>query len=579
MLHQHWAMRSGAIAVALSAGLYLAIALVFTYPLISHLDSGILRNLDTEDAFEQTWVVAWVQHVILTHHASLFDAPIYYPARDTLAYQDNLIPIAILTLPLYLAWHNPLIVYNVALIVAFPLSALAMYALAYHLARHHGAAFLAGLIFAYSPYRERHVEHLNQSSAEAVPLIILTFELARTSGGNLRWLAFGLSLALCTTLSVYYLMFTVLGLACYVAVLAFHRCTVVSRAGRSGLWGLAAGLAVFVLALLPYLTTQRTVGGERKLQEVVFFSSDVRDFLHAAPQSLLYGWTDGFWRIAPFEVRQYMFPGWTALVLALLGGWWTFRRRRSRCDSTAITWPLGRAYLATALLVAIFEMGPYLRLFGSLIKVPMPYMAIYTLVPGYAGFRDIGRMDQVMLVFLCGAAAIGAARLLALVPARAARRVLLLLAVLIVLENWVIQRPLLPVASGTAVAPVYRWLATQPAGVVAELPMCHLPGAPCIEEAGYMYYSTYHWHPLVNGGGGFSPADWDATTGSLLTFPSAAAIDTLRAHQVRYLVIHPSFQHIAAVRTFLAAHPSGGPAFRSIKRLGTDLVLELAPWR
>lgn len=569
--------RCGAAAVALGALCYILFAVIFTFPLITHLDSGILRGLDTEDAFEQAWVVAWVQHALPAHLSGLFDAPIYYPAHNTLAYQDNLIPIALLTLPLHLATQNPLVVYNVALILAFPLSALAMYALAFHLTAHHGAAFLAGLIFAYCPYRERHIEHLNQSSAEAVPLIILSFELARTRGGNLRWLAFGLSLALCTTLSIYYLMFTLLGLACYAGTLALHRAPLLSAEGRRGLLGLAAGIGVEAAALLPYLGTQRSVGGERKLQEVVFFSSDLRDFLHAGPQSLLYGWTDSVWHIAPFEVRQYMFPGWTALALALVGGCLAAGTRRARSGpAKGPGLSPGRAFLLVALALAILEMGPYLRLFGTLIKVPMPYLAVYALVPGYAGFRDIGRMDQVMMAFLCGAAAIGAARLVGR-PRRAG--VLLALAALIVLESWVVQRPLLPVASGSRIPAAYAWLALQPAGVVAELPMCHLNTAPCIEEAAYMYFSTYHWHPLVNGGGGFAPADWDATTASMLTFPSPQAYATLRRHAVRYLIVHPKFQNIAALRAYLTAHPSGDGTTVAIHHLGGDLVLVLGGYR
>ena len=42
---------NGASAVALSALFYTVFALIFTFPLVAHLGSGILRGLDTEDAF------------------------------------------------------------------------------------------------------------------------------------------------------------------------------------------------------------------------------------------------------------------------------------------------------------------------------------------------------------------------------------------------------------------------------------------------------------------------------------------------------------------------------------------------
>ena len=49
---------------ALAALLYLALAVLNTYPLIAHLASGVLRGIDTGDALQQTWVLAWVQHAL-----------------------------------------------------------------------------------------------------------------------------------------------------------------------------------------------------------------------------------------------------------------------------------------------------------------------------------------------------------------------------------------------------------------------------------------------------------------------------------------------------------------------------------
>ncbi len=53
--------------------------------------------------------------------------------------------------------------------------------------------------------------------------------------------------------------------------------------------------------------------------------------------------------------------------------------------------------------------------------------------------------------------------------------------------------------------PVYEALAGQPDAVLLELPLI----APDVaREPIYMYFSTFHWHPLVNGYSGFSPQSY-----------------------------------------------------------------------
>jgi hypothetical protein len=566
--------------VAAYAFLYFALAAAITYPLITHLSTAILRGIDTEDALQQTWVIAWVQHAVRMHDFAFFNAPIFYPSQNTLTYQDNLSSIAILELPVSLIWNNPLVTYNIGVLSSYVLSALAMFALAYAVTRDHRAAFLAGIIFAFCPFRDRHIEHLNLLSAEAIPLIILAFDLARQKGGAVRWLALGLSLALCATLSLYYLAFSVVGILLYIAVLGFNRQTIVGHGALRGIGWLGAGLTITFAAVWPYLVQQHQSGSQRRLQDVVYFSADVRDFLHAGPQSLLFGWTDAVWNIPQLEVRQYLFPGIVAVALTIAG----IRRVRTKGPSAAESEiqsarRIAVVFAVVAILLGILALGPYLRLFGRFTGFPLPYLLPYNLLPGFAGYRDVARFDQVAMAYLAIAAAAGASRLFLLVGKRRRTSLFVLLIIAASLESWTVQNPLLPVSSGTSVPAVYKWLARQPQGPVVELPMCGMPGPPCLEESWYMYYSAYHWHPLLNGGGGFYPRDWNSRVANIATFPASRAQITLDTLGDRYVIVHRDYPRFASVVSLLnqSFDPATAESRWRVLSVGADIVIDRGP--
>jgi hypothetical protein len=104
---------------------------------------------------------------------------------------------------------------------------------------------------------------------------------------------------------------------------------------------------------------------------------------------------------------------------------------------------------------------------------------------------------------------------------------------------------------------VYRALASQPPGVVLELPAPRantLPGMDA-EDA---YMSTFHWFPLVNGYSGFYPASYLARIENLRNFPDDRSLAQIHADGVRYLVLHQHFYPaavLARIRTRL--HEAG----------------------
>ena len=54
----------------------------------------------------------------------------------------------------------------------------------------------------------------------------------------------------------------------------------------------------------------------------------------------------------------------------------------------------------------------------------------------------------------------------------------------------------------------------------------------------YMFNSTYHWMPLVNGYSDVIPVDYYALAASINAFPDDATFQIMRAKKVRYVIWH-----------------------------------------
>ena len=86
---------------------------------------------------------------------------------------------------------------------------------------------------------------------------------------------------------------------------------------------------------------------------------------------------------------------------------------------------------------------------------------------------------------------------------------------------------------------IYTFLKKSPAtntgSVVIEFPL----------ESGfnslYMFWSTRHWRPLVNGYSGYTPPDYAETMRRLRTFPDKASMARLAELNVRHILVHEAY--------------------------------------
>jgi len=89
-----------------------------------------------------------------------------------------------------------------------------------------------------------------------------------------------------------------------------------------------------------------------------------------------------------------------------------------------------------------------------------------------------------------------------------------------------------PTTAPETYADVVRDRGDSPTAVLFEFP------TSALDDAAYMYYSTFHWQTLVNGYSGFSPPSYRQLAAAMETFPDEASIGAIKAHGTRYLVIH-----------------------------------------
>jgi hypothetical protein len=225
--------------------------------------------------------------------------------------------------------------------------------------------------------------------------------------------------------------------------------------------------------------------------------------------------------------------GLVALGLAALavGAWLLGRGPADRVDAwlPARVWVPAAA--ALALLLAALSLGRDMVAFGHRLGSG-PYRLLYDWVPGFRLVRIPERLGLLAMLFV----ALLVARGLSLVRAARLPLAAALLAAAVPLEHLSPLPFTEQVPVGRAVPVVYSWLAGDRARALAELPV---RGEGLVrEETIEMYFSTYHWKPIIEGYTAYPSLLTRVLRRLAAQFPSDGSLQAFQRIGVDTLVVH-----------------------------------------
>ncbi len=637
------AARLSANAAWRAAFAYAALAVVLTWPLARGLGRDLASDLG--DPLLNTWIVAWgadhLRRAVSGDLAALRDfwnANIFHPEPLALAYSEALIPQAIQVLPVYALTGNPILCYNLLFLSTFVLSGLGTFLLVRQVTGDARAGFVAGLLYAFAPYRVSQFPHLQVLSSQWMPFVLYGFRRYFDTGRPRALSGAGLALWTQNLSCGYYLFFFAPCLAVYLAYEVLSRGRARARLAVLAVGAtLVAAYGASAALVTPYFELGAR-GLERGLEEILYYSADVYSYLTTHEAVRLWGaiarvfpkpegdlfpgatpvllsllavglWAPGTWRHAVAVTRRrpprprwlrwlpvlsglalaVLVAGAAALLVILVRGRTVFYLGDLRVritnlsnllDGAALALmvlllvsPRARAFIrgtpgstvgifvTLAVLALFLSFGPRIRTRGHGIGEG-PYALLMGLVPGLDTLRVPARFAMLVALFLAVLSGLGLAALRRR-HARAGTVAALVAGVAVLVEGAAVPIPINqrgyeeglrppeagPVRQGALAPPVYRRVADLPAGtVLVEFPF----GAP-VYEFRYLFYSTQHWKPLVNGVSGFFPESYLGRSArlrlpALLADPDAAWTALRRAGATHAIVHTQAFIHDEADR-------------------------------
>jgi hypothetical protein len=504
---------------ASAAAVCLLLAVLHTWPLA--LAPGRHSRNDNGDAQLNEWIMAWVAHQLPRDPLHLFEANIFYPAHDSLAFSEPLIVPALMGAPLAWMGASPVLVHNLMLIAGFALTAFAGVLLIEAWTGDLFAGLLTGSMIAFNTHTLTRTAQIQGVHLYGLPLTLLaTDQLIRASarsrqslgggrrGGSWRWAALlAASLTMLAYTSGYLVVFGSLMVAVVLIVRAPewipHGNVVLPRLAAAA----AASAAIVFPLSVPYVRVAREQHMVRTLDIVKDYSATLTGYVATAGRIHFQTWSGRFFR----DPIDSFFPGFVVLLLAIAGVAIGIRRREWR----------GRV----AMLLAVGIAGVVLSL-GTGTPV---YGWLFAVFPPLRGLRAAARFG---VLFLLAVAALGGIGLAVWKPRR------WIAIALIVVANAESLRAPFEYRDFNGIPPVYRLLADEP-GTVVLVEQPFFPRDAVFENAPYVLDSTAHWKPLMNGYSGYTPDTYQRYADTFWYFPDERAFVAMKAAGVTHVMVHP----------------------------------------
>ena len=530
---------------------------VLTYPTVPHATT--VGRLDTSDGRYSIWNIAWLDHAMLTSPKNLLNGNIFSPHTGTVAYSELNLVGGLFGLPWYAITGSPLAALNGAAATALLAAFVCMAALVRRLTGSAGAGIVSATAFTFCPYVTAHTAHIQLLMTFVFPLVLLAFHALAARPSARTGVGLGLALGVAALASGYYGIFA--GLALGLVALAWG-----TRGVKRYALALAVAAGTAVAAIAPVFVVferARAASGASPTPhygDISGWSANLASY--AASSAVAHVW----WLPALRRWQMWnevAFPGAGLLLLAAIAVGSSVRSAlpsSTPAASRRAVW----VYLALAVIAAWASFGPRAGLWSVL-----------SWLPGMSFLRAPARLGVVVTFALAVLAGVGAARV-----AHGRRWIFAALTIAIAAElgvrtDW--GWPSWPLHVTQPVSPAYQWLAKAPSGVVVEFPFPYV-------ETNYhnhttaMYWSTYHWQPLVNGYSDVTPPDFDRIALPINAFPDQASFAIMRDRHVRYVLWHVDYYRNGGQQTIDDRLGRYASDLRVVMRTDDIWLYEIVGW-
>ncbi|AIZ62849.1 hypothetical protein PK28_02605 [Hymenobacter sp. DG25B] len=352
--------------LALVTGFYVLLFVLFTWPLATQLTTAFPTRPGTGgDSLLYIWNFWNFREAVASGHNPFYTDWLLYPEGSSLWMHAYMPLLGLLNVLL----QNEMLTINLGLLISYALSGTGAYLLCRRWVRNPVLCLLAGVVFAYSPYKlMRLPEHYNLVLTATVPFFVMAFldAFAFETGRFLpqvrsrRAIIWCLGLGLLTLLSDHYVTFGLLYF-CLAYALWFWL-----RLGQLNWrrWQTWLGLAAVLLVSHILIKQLRNLGVPD--YGGPWWGGDAMSYLLPAPNSrfLNFGWAQRLFQNGnvynmPGSVEIVVFLGYALLALGLLVALWPNRLASRRHLDAA-----GRP-LAWVLLFFVLLTLPTLRVYGK----------------------------------------------------------------------------------------------------------------------------------------------------------------------------------------------------------------------
>lgn len=511
-------------------------SIYITFPLLFHLGD---YSTGIGDELLIAWIHSWVVHALFTNPLSIFNANIYYPYQNSLAYSDLFITGSLLTAPFVYLIGQPIAANNITLISSILFLGFTIYLLSLQVSKNYLSSLLAGILVVFSPVTLSYAVQIQMIEIYWVPLSILFYLLYLKNKKTKYFILFLASFLLQfynSFLPAYFIIFSVVIISIFNHFENREKFRI--YLSRKNLVLILLTFLLMIPLMIPYFQVSTQFHYTRDLRDTIHFALQPEDLLYPGENTRL---ASSLIRLIPtnqFSQNNEFKPGYLGFIfsflLVLVISFLIIKRKKPTFYD--------KSFISIATIGIVLSLGPFLHLGRHTIHfpvpIPLPYLLFYYILPGFQGFRNSQRWEMLFVIAIAILISLIFSNILKNISFKKQLIIYGILFLGIIVEF--LPFTFVSIPQKKDFPKIYSWMAgTQADSKFIIIPAYTWSMQPNVGNELYReYFSTSDFRPMVNGYSGFSPPPWQNFISTLHeNFPNKTSVNLLQSIGIQYVII------------------------------------------